>query len=486
MGQNYIPIEINESIVFLLILILKMISKISRLCLFTHKQNYLVSTIKKNTLKQVPLYSRAFSSIKTIEENFNAANSRINDSLNSFFKKESCDINDVIYTMEKLENDKIGIVDNSNEFRKFITQSDEILRKGASPSLLEVIAKKGNNLNIKDHFFWFSLDNMLKTIDHHSNIGALLPIFSYIIRNKAYASFEFYFRNISDEFTKIILRNLNRLSLHQTIQANYLYAYIGTPIPELTNLLKSSINKPEAVLRDQLSANDIIAASMLSTTLVDVKDRNLNIIVQQLGTAFLDRNINQYDANVEKLDFQIKGKFKHLVTEKLSWESLSYAASVYKSGGIYQNKKVIDRVEELIRMKYENGLVDFESGSLLLATLLNNKEDIDNSTYMEILDMIYWQLAREDIALFSQFDGRNIASFLNSLEILRKMDFNKELLQDFFDYFTNIILSKKIANRRFTQNDYEILSIIYNKTQENFQHPKDIFEFLDKQKQQIR
>ena len=456
-----------------------MISKISRFCLFTHKQSYLVPRIKNNTLNQVPLYSRAFSRIKAIEDKFNAANLRINDSLNSFLMNESHDANDIIYTMEKLENDKIGIVGTSDEFRKFITQSDEILRRGVSPSILELIAQKGNNLNIQDQFFWFSLDYILKKMDPRiATIEELLPIFSYIIRNKVYASFEFYFRNFNDELKEIILGNLNRLTLHQTIQANYLYAYIGTPIPELSNFLKSSINKPEAVLRDQLSANDIATAIMLlSTKFIDGKNRNLNNIVQKLGVVFLDRNINQYDANVDDLSFPI--------TEKLSWESLSYVASVYASD-TYKDIKMINRVEELIRMKYENDIIDFESGSLLLTTLLHNKVDIDNSTYRQILDMIYWQLSRGGIALFSQFDGRNIAYFLQSLEILRKMNFNKELLQDFFDYFTKIILSKKIANRRFTQNDYEALSTVYRKTQEDFQHPNEIFYFLEQCKQQYQ
>jgi len=198
--------------------------------------------------------------------------------------------------------------------------------------------------------------------------------------------------------------------------------------------------------------------------------------MKELNACFLNRKLDEYDTDMDKTDPILKNKFKVPIKERLTWESVGQVSTVFTSEEFKDNNG-IKRVVELIERKSENDLVDFESAALILTNFLRNKVDVSSQVYMKILDMVYWQLEKEGTAMLTQFDGRNIAYFLNSLKELKKMGINEELLKELFDYFGGVLLGKGIGSR-IEKEDYRVLLRIFEGSEKEFGHPKEIMEFL--------
>jgi len=384
-----------------------------------------------------------------------------------------------------LESAKAGINSSDPLFREFMMKLNDAVKNKFDAQSLETIALKAYYLNIKDTLFWFSLDNTVKTSESTMDFQTLLVIFSVLLRIKSYPHFYRYTAAFKDDLLESTKQILNELDFRHVIHASNVFASLNLPFPELTKRLKSDLSSS---LKDMgsvyVSINDLATSAILISTLLKNNDPDRAPLLRDLGKFLTTLDLLQFCKAPARTAQTVAEDFEE---EKLNWHSVAYLVRVFCAEP-QQNEVLVKKLNEVISTKLEIDPVDFESASIILSVLSQSKADAQ--VVQKLLEAVHTQLAEEGGAMFTQFDGRNVASLLRTLTTVAQSGKNQEIIEELFEYFAGLVISDKIATK-IELEDYKLLNKIFTEakgiTQINekvFAHIQNRIEALNRQEAQ--
>jgi len=403
-----------------------------------------------------PFYNN-FTSVASFSSSQQGAyQSQVKSAITEFNGKENYTSMDVIRVLDSLEAAKAGINSSDPLFREFMMKLNDAVKNKFDAQSLEIIALKAYYLNIKDTLFWFSLDNTIKTSEGTMDFQTLLVLFSVLLRIKSYPHIYRYISAFKDDLLESTKQVLKDFDFRHVIHASNVFANLGAPIPELTKRLKcdlaSSLKDPGSVY---VSINDLATSAILISTLLKSNDPERVTLLRDLGKYLSTLNLLEFCASPARTS---QTSIQDFEEEKLNWNSVAYLTRVFYNDAQIHNETLIKKLNEVIAFKLETDPIDFESGSIILSVLGQSK--ITSESLQKVLEAVYTQLAIEGATIFTQFDGRNVASLLRTLTNLAQDGKNKEIVEEFFEYFSGLIQSDKIATK-IELEDYKLLNKIF-------------------------
>ncbi len=172
----------------------------------------------------------------------------------------------------------------------------------------------------------------------------------------------------------------------------------------------------------------------------------------------------------------------------LNWPSVAFLYRVYYQTQ-YSNDGLNSKLRDIVIAKRDIDPVEFESASILLSVLTSKEGPANKEVIESVVNGVYNQLAEEGSAMFSQFDGRNVASFLNTMIKLGKKEENKRITEEFIDYFSGLIKSDKIVSKIELEDFNSLLKVFEDaKTVGNvdpliFEHIKKRVQFINERRE---
>ncbi len=451
--------------------ILKQSTKLIKLPLQQVKPTF---ALQSKGFRASPFYN--FNSVASFSTS--SQQSQVQSAIAEFNKKETYSAMDVIRVLDSLESAKAGINSSDPLFREFMMKLNDAVKNKFDAQSLETIALKAYYLNIKDTLFWFSLDNTVKTSESSMDFPTLLVIFSVLLRIKSYPHFYRYTAAFKEDLLESTKQALNELDFRHVIHASNVFASLNMPFPELTKRLKSDLSSN---LKDMgsvyVSINDLATSAILISTLLKNNDPDRASILRDLGKFLNTLDLVQFCKSPERTPKSVAEDFEE---EKLNWHSVAYLVRVFSA-----DEALAKKLNQVISTKLETDPVDFESASIILSVLSQSKADTQN-----LLEGVYNQLAEEGGAMFTQFDGRNVASFLRTLTTVAQSGKNQEIIGELFEYFSGLVISDKIATK-IELEDYKLLNKIFTEAKgvaqindKVFAHIANRIEALNKQEAQ--
>jgi len=395
--------------------------------------------------------------------------------MKQFINKESYRANDVIQVLDELSRAKTGINSSDILYKDFMVRLNDAVKNKFNAGDYEEIALKAYYLNIKDPLFWFSLDNSVKTAENNMDFQTLLVVFSIFLRIHSYPHFYRYMSGFKDELLEATKKSLAELDFRHVIHASYIFGALSTPFPELTKKLKtdltSSLKNPNSV---DVSINDLATAGVLVSTILR-DDSEREALLKALGNYLNTLDLKTFATPSENT--------KEYDEELLNWHSVAFLVRVF-GGNQATNEGLVKKINDVILFKSEIDPIDFESASIILSVLSKSGKETDNVIVQRLLERVHTLLAEEGSAMFSQFDGRNVASFLKSAIVIAKKGQNKEILEEFIEYFSGLIRSDKIASK-IELEDLSILRKVFEEAKQIGNVDQELFTHIQKRIEKI-
>ena len=385
--------------------------------------------------------------------------------LREFMKIKHPSNKDIIQTFAALDGYKLGVSMQDPSFLMLVDRLVLSVKAESSPEQLNIFGFIAHQFSLKHGKFWQKLSNLVLSKDIYEDPSNLLSLYSILIRNRTQSNFGVEFKAYAPNTKQLLLNMRSNLTLLDKLHAAFVYSQLQDPLEEFERDLMLAFKADFDQFSEKFSANDLaLTAMVIYHSQVEIEEATKGELLAALAKQFIMRDSVEYDVLLQSYELLEGHPGDVGVRDRLLWESIAFIAIVYADREFYDST-IIYRIDDMVVRKSESDIINFESAALYLSASTLFSVEKDGGLYMRVVQMVQWQLINEGTALYSSFDGKNVAMLLSALKTLSKqIHLDHKSLTEVFDYFYKIIDSQLIDKKIEPEDYYELYSIYHKMT----------------------
>ncbi|EAR97165.2 hypothetical protein TTHERM_00477030 (macronuclear) [Tetrahymena thermophila SB210] len=366
------------------------------------------------------------------------------------------------------------------KFQQFLKLTEDmIVKRELKGSHVKNIAFKLQQIGVYTSSIWKHIleyaDQDFDKIDGTTYIEIIYTIYD----SKSDTEVEKYIQKNEQKIMKAIRNSSNNVLAF--VQGIYLISRIRdirqSEKEQMHYLIQNRINDIYSVFTSNQLADILYLVYELFND--ELKTEQINSFIKKTLDTFIVKDLAEYDTMLQQYEFVDRKNDEIGILDNLKWSSAAKVLTVV-SDEVFYDQNLFRRIEDLTMRKSETDIIDIDSASLLLESLILI-EITEVQVLLRILEMVDRRLQEEGNKAFEIIHPSSIVRMMTVLNHFLEIDIGLEFCDRLQNYFAGLVKSGDIDYKLTSEYLIELKmafedSAITHINKELFQHINELLQ----------